>query len=208
MDTILADIVDFIKNPIGAITALIGLIAAILGLAYTILKIIKKIKEIKEQHRTSALLKITNLNLSGTNYSETKELRFQLVNDGKTTVILKTMKLTISECGPNKNLRMIVPGAELQVYEYNLDLDPNQSEYEIISSNYTKEKPPLFYKNGEADAFLIKISSQQAYWYQFSILVIWYSTDKPNEIRNTQSREMRIEFSKTEPEEILDMIDL
>lgn len=219
MASVLESIVRFFTSTTGIIAAvgiLLGLIAAILGIIHRINEIRKQSREFRKKEESSVPIRIEidrsqksgNLRLANPEIKEfdwrdAKELRFQLINDGEATVVVTSMKLVISHCAPSKKLKMIRPGAPLTVYHYRVNLDPDRTEYEIISPLYTEEKPLFSYKTGEADSFLVTLSSSKAYWYELSIVVQWYDSNNPQEVKMTQSHKLRVEYHIVRPGDMI-----
>jgi hypothetical protein len=159
-------------------------------------EIIKYIKQVMESVKPIEP-KVTLVNLGINNelpYSDIKELRFVLVNEGGSTLIVKSIQLIVSDCDLNTNLRSLQIAAPLQVYEYQVELQPDVKHYEILSSLYTKEHTSFYLKGGEADSFLIKLSSKEAFWYEFKIRVEWINaTDSI--VKITEGPKLKVEYS-------------
>jgi hypothetical protein len=171
-----------------------------------ILKTAKEIKkdtgEIKdgigvllESTKAGPKVSLTNLGIENKlDYTDTKELRFVLVNVGGNTAIVKSMRLAITDHHINKNLKSLQIAAPLEVYEYSVNLEPDVVQYEILSSRHTREHTSFYLKAGEADEFLIKLSSKKAFWYEFQIIVEWI--DAASSVVNiTESPKLRVEYS-------------
>lgn len=209
-------IIELFTRKEGIITAII----VFLGVIATILGIIHKIYEIRKNSRDSQKnsepnhnpniylqskssgLRMTSPEIEEYDWKNIKELRFQIINDGEITALVKKMKIMVINFGKSNKLKMIRPGAPLQVYHYKVELNPIQKEYDIISPIYTDEKPLFYYKKGEADSFLIKLSSKESYWYDIEIIVEWYDSANPQEARLLKSAKLHVEYS-IEPEEII-----
>lgn len=216
------EIIKFFTSTTGIVAALVvllGLIGAAIGIVHKLNEIRKQRRELQKKEESSTPIKVEldtsrkpgNLRLANPeveefDWSEAKEIRFQLINDGEATAVVKAMKLVVCDCGPSNKLKMIRPGAPLSVYHYRVALDPDCKEYEIVSSLYTEEKPLFFYKTGEADSFLIKLSSNKAYWYEFSIVVEWYESTNPQEVKVVRSPKLRVECCIVQPEDIFEFL--
>lgn len=140
-------------------------------------------------------LSLVNLGINDKiTYTDIKELRFVLVNDGGNTLIVNSIRLIVTDCGLNTDLRSLQLAAPLQVYEYQIDLEPDIKQYEVLSSLYTKEHTSFYLKSGEADSFLIKLSSKQAFWYEFKIMIEWiHAADSIG--KTTESPNLRVKYS-------------
>jgi hypothetical protein len=167
----------------------------IIGKKITVGRQVINISNARSKSSKSGNLQLVHSNIIKHFWGDAKEIRFQLFNNGEATVIMKMMKLVVLNCGERTNLLMTLPGAQLQVYEYDVYLNPEKKEYEIISSSYTKEKPLFIYKQGDADSFIIQINSQQAYWYDFEIIVEWYDITNSQQINISRSPKLRVEFN-------------
>ncbi len=160
-----------------------------------------------DEKRKPGNLRMIGLDVTEFDWSEVKEIRFQLINDGQATVVIKSLKLLVPECGPSNKLKMIRPGAPLSVYHYRVELNQNDTEYAIIKSLFDEESPSFYYKEGEADSFVIKLVSNEAYWYKISFSVEWYEFNDPNNIKEIKSRDLHIEYCLVTQEDVMKLID-
>jgi hypothetical protein len=160
-------------------------------------KTVEDIKQLIENARKpiEPRINLIDLQIDGElRYTDAKELRFVLVNNGTGTAIVKSMRLAILNCGMNTELKSLEIAAPLQVYEYSVNLEPNVMEYEIISPLFTKKRPSFYLKAGEADSFLVNLTSQKAYWYEFEIRIEWMDT-AGSTMNIVESPKLRVEYS-------------
>jgi hypothetical protein len=174
------------------IIAGITFLGAIIGIIYHLVQLGKNRR----------CFRITGPEVEETDWTDTKEVRFQLLNDGEGTVIVKGMKLDVIDNGLSKNLRMVFPGAPIAVYNFRVELNHNLREYALVSKVYDRDKPLFSYKKGDIDSFIISLSSLEPYWYNLCVSIQWFYASKPQKIYYLKSSKFRIFFSPIQPNDI------
>ncbi len=184
--------VEFFTSKEGVFAAILS----VLTLLGTFLGIVRPmIQSRREKAAAKANLEITKpIVAQPPEYSQIGEVRFELSNTGSSKAVLRALRIMITNHGPSETLRMVRPGAPVTVHSHRVELDPAKSEYDVRSSVYAADTPPLSFEEGEVEAFVVRLVSTEAQWYRFRLVAEWYDAKRPKEIRKMESAELEIDF--------------
>jgi len=106
-------------------------------------------------------------------WDRTHFLRFTLSNPGDGILFVDSILLKILRATPCDLLRAPCAGAILKMFEFEVDLAPDQTDYLVCEDFFV-------YKKGDIDGFRLKLTSAQDYTYDVQVEIEWHSVSDIN----------------------------
>jgi hypothetical protein len=189
---------DFIVSQNSAIAAL-AIVVAILVALQTLFG--PAANRRRAQRLTRKSLVLSGPELSGVAfYARSCELRFELSNAGESPAVVRAIRLRVSRTRASGTTRPVEVAAPITVHQNRVELRPDRSEYDVRARTYGPDLPPLTFAPGETEAFVVKLVSNEAYEYEFVVLIDWFSTRDPRNHRQLTSEALTVDFPRADSE--------
>ncbi|MFD5841930.1 hypothetical protein [Streptomyces chartreusis] len=188
----MADVLDFLTSTTGVVPALVvlvGLVAAVVGVVRP------SLSDRRTRRESRAALVFSEPWLTDVaTWSRSCELRFMVSNSGKSTVILRAVRLVVLNREPSRSLRQTEPAAPVVVHKHRVELRPDRDEYDIRSRMFGGSAQPLSYAQGETEAFIVKLVSREPYRYEFRLDLEWFDATTPARAQVASSDPLTVDF--------------
>lgn len=190
---------DFFTSKTGVFAAVV----AVVGLAGALWKFYADFADRKEKRekkqtdkaRAGQGLAIVDQRLSELSpASNSYELQFVITNKGSAKLIMRALRLNVTTRRECQQPRASYTMAPLKVHKHQVRLRPGEDMYDIRKRSFGPGNEPLSFDSGEAEAFVVKLVSEETKLYVFKVEVEWYGAADPDKVGAAQSDLLEAEF--------------
>lgn len=195
----LNSIVEFFTSKSGIFAAIV----TVFGLAVALWKFstdladrrLKKAEKEAAAKRSGQGLEIVDQQLSELSLSSNAyDLRFLVTNTGSSRLIMRALRLHVTSRSEVQGPRNSYTMAPLKVHKHQVRLGPGEDVYDIRKRHFGRGNEPLAFDPGEAEAFVVKLVSDETKLYSFHVETEWYGAANPDKTGTARSTSLDAEF--------------
>lgn len=192
---------DFINSKTGAFAAFSALVALAYALWRFWTEYQKRAADKAEADKKRSLaaqgLAIADVHLSALDPSANAcNLQFVVTNMGSAQLIMSTLRLHVTARREIETSAPSFTRAPVDVHQHRVCLLPDKDVYDIRERVFGKGNEPLTFAPAEAEAFVVKIVSEQTMRFVFYVEVGWYAAAEPGRTGNGRTDALEVAFPK------------
>lgn len=177
-------------------TGIFAAIVAVVGLLGGLVVLLSPLNTSwRRRRRNRKSIVITRLDIGElSKSSDSRDLRFQVVNSGSTRCMLQSIRLVVDAHGVSEQPRHTRPEAGVVVHKHRVELAPGKDNYDIRSRAFGPRLPPIALDPGESEAFLVKVVSREHQWYKLRVVADWFDSKDVTTVRPASSDLAYVDF--------------